>query len=103
MADECIPTLHISVPSSIKRGEYLVKEVFYNKLHEMKGREKTMLCGNSIVWLTTLKKRNNLGHIYNEDEIDEMLLLIRDSFIPAFVVLENTLRKKLGEAEGEWE
>lgn len=57
---------------------------------------------DSAVWLAMLKKRNTSVHIYNEDEIDEMLLLIRDSFIPAFVVLENTLQKKLGEAESEW-
>ncbi len=48
-----------------------------------------------------LKKRNTSVHIYNEDETDELLLLIRDSFIDAFTVLESTLRKKLGEAEDE--
>ena len=49
------------------------------------------------VWLTMLKKRNMSVHIYDEDEIDEMLLLIRDSFIPAFDVLKDTLRKKIDE------
>ena len=39
---------------------------------------------------------------HNEDEIDEMLLLIRNSFIPAFTLLEETLRKKLEEAENDW-
>lgn len=57
---------------------------------------------DSAVWLTMLKKRNISVHIYNEDEIDEMILLIRDSFIPAFTVLEKTLEKKLGDAEDEW-
>ena len=42
-----------------------------------------------------LKKRNTAIHIYDEEEIDEMLLLIRDSFIPAFAVLEETLREKM--------
>jgi hypothetical protein len=42
-----------------------------------------------------LKKRNTFVHIYNEDE---MLLLIRDSFLPAFILLEETLKKKLEEA-----
>lgn len=55
------------------------------------------------VWLMMLKKRNTSIHIYNEDEIDEILLLIRDSFIPAFVVLEKTLQNKLKEAESDWE
>ncbi|MDE6365797.1 MAG: nucleotidyltransferase substrate binding protein [Lachnospiraceae bacterium] len=58
--------------------------------------------GDSVVWLTMLKKRNSLTHIYDEDEIDEMLLLIHDSFIPAFVVLVETLKKKLSEVEGDW-
>ena len=49
-----------------------------------------------------LKKRNTSVHIYNEQEVDEMILLIRDSFIPAFVVLEKTLREKLAEAESDW-
>ncbi len=49
-----------------------------------------------------LKKRNTSVHIYNEDETDELLLLIRDSFIDAFNVLEAALRKKPGEAEEEW-
>lgn len=56
---------------------------------------------DSAVWLLMLKKRNHSVHIYNEDEIDEMLLLIRDSFIPAFVVLEKTLRAKFEESNGD--
>lgn len=57
---------------------------------------------DSAVWLLMLKKRNTSVHIYNEQEIDEMILLIRDSFIPAFVALEKTLREKLAEAESDW-
>lgn len=58
---------------------------------------------DSAVWLTMLKKRNTSVHIYDEDEIDEMLLLVRDSFTPAFIALQRTLREKLEEAGGEWE
>lgn len=58
---------------------------------------------DSTVWLTMLKKRNMSVHIYNEEDINEVLLLIKDSFIPAFVVLEETLKKKLDEAEEDWE
>lgn len=54
------------------------------------------------VWLLMLKKRNTSVHIYNEVEVDEMILLIRDSFIPAFTVLKDTLVKKLQEAESSW-
>ena len=46
------------------------------------------------VWLMMLKKRNTLVHIYSEDEADELLLLIRDSFIPAFENLKSMLSKK---------
>ena len=57
---------------------------------------------DASVWLLMLKKRNTSVHIYNEVEIDEMILLIRDSFIPAFGELEKTLQEKLQEAEEEW-
>lgn len=57
---------------------------------------------DSSVWLLMLKKRNTSVHIYNEDEIDEMIVLIRDSFIPAFIALEQTLITKLQEAEDDW-
>ena len=58
---------------------------------------------DSAVWLTMLKKRNTSVHIYDEDEIDEMLLLIRDSFTPAFIALEALLREKLNQAMNDWE
>jgi len=54
---------------------------------------------DETVWLLMLKKRNLSVHIYDEDEIDETLLLIRDSFTPAFAALEDALREKLAEAE----
>ena len=57
---------------------------------------------DSAVWLLMLKKRNTSVHIYNKQEVDEMILLIRDSFITAFVALEKTLREKLAEAESDW-
>ena len=60
---------------------------------------KVGFISDSTVWLLMLKKRNTFVHIYNEDE---MLLLIRDSFLPAFILLEETLKKKLEEAENDW-
>ena len=62
---------------------------------------KTGFIDDQTVWLTMLKNRNSAAHIYDEDEIDELLLLIRDSFTPAFCVLESTLKDKLAEAEEE--
>jgi len=56
---------------------------------------KVGFINDESVWITMLKKRNTAIHIYDEEEIDEMLLLIRDSFIPAFAVLEETLREKM--------
>ena len=57
---------------------------------------------DSAVWIAMLNKRNRSVHIYNEDEINQLLLMIRDSFIPAFVALAETLKVKLSEAEGNW-
>ena len=58
---------------------------------------------DSAVWLTMLKKRNASVHNYDEDKIDELLLLIRDSFTPASIVLEKQPREKLDEAGSAWE
>ena len=63
---------------------------------------KVGFVNDSEVWLLMLKKRNTSVHIYNEDEVNEMIMLIRDSFIPAFVVLKDTLIKKLDEVESDW-
>ena len=57
---------------------------------------------DAAVWLLMLKKRNTSVHIYDEDEVDEMILLIRDSFIPAFIRLCDTLKVKAAEAEVDW-
>ena len=51
------------------------------------------------------KIRKNTGdpaNRYDKDEVDEMIMLIRDSFIPAFKVLNETLLEKLNEAESDW-
>ena len=58
---------------------------------------------DASVWLLMLKRRNLSVHIYNAEEVDEMILLIRDSFLPAFVALDQTLEKKLAEADESWE
>ena len=54
------------------------------------------------VWLEMLKKRNGSTLIYDEQAINDAILAIRDSFIPAFATLEETLRKKIAEAEEDW-
>ena len=57
---------------------------------------------NSETWLLMIKKPNTSDQIYNEEEVDELILLIRDSFIPAFTALKDTLARKLDEAESNW-
>ena len=54
---------------------------------------------DSAVWLLMLKKRNLSVYIYNAEEVDEMILLIRDSFIPAFVALNRMLEEKMAEVD----
>lgn len=49
---------------------------------------------DSSVWLLMLKKRNLSVRIYNEEDVEEMIVLIRDSFIAAFVDLEKVLEKR---------
>ena len=56
---------------------------------------KVGFVNDQAAWLLMLKKRNVSVHIYNEDEIDELVILIRDSFIPEFTALEETLREKM--------
>ena len=62
---------------------------------------KVGFVNDSSVWLLMLKKRNTSIHIYNEEEFDELIVLIRDSFISAFTDLEETLQEKLIEVD-EW-
>lgn len=56
---------------------------------------KVGFVNDQAAWLLMLKKRNVSVHIYNEDEVDELVILIRDSFIPEFTALEETLREKV--------
>lgn len=64
---------------------------------------KVGFLNDEAVWLTMLRKRNTAAYIYDEDQIDDLLLLIRDSFIPAFIALENLLREKWAEVESDSE
>ncbi len=60
---------------------------------------KTGFLEDEDIWLLMLKKRNQSTHIYNEQDADELMILIRDSFIPAFQRLERFLLKKQREIE----
>ena len=54
---------------------------------------------DSEVWLLMLRKRNSSVHIYDEEEADELIILIKDSFIKAFEDLAKLLEAKLKELE----
>ena len=55
------------------------------------------LISDSETWLLMLKKRNSSVHVYNEDDADELVFLIRDKFISAFNNLEETLKIKIAQ------
>lgn len=57
------------------------------------------LIDDIAVWLLMLESRNMAIHIYNEAEADKALIMIRDSFINAFTVLEKKLREKFNEIQ----
>ena len=44
-----------------------------------------------------LTKRNENVHIYDDEAIDELVIMIRDSFIPAFRELAKVLKEKIDE------
>lgn len=62
---------------------------------------KTGFISDSEVWILMHRKRNVAIHEYSEEEIDALIILIRDSFIPAFEKLLGTLIEKEAEAESE--
>lgn len=65
---------------------------------------QTNFLQDADVWLLMLKKRNLSVHIYDEEQIDELIVLIRDSFVPAFLALAETIKDRIAEAESNtWE
>ena len=62
---------------------------------------KVGFISDSSAWLLMLKKRNLSVHVYDENEANEIIALIRDNFIAAFTVLEETLKDKIEEADTE--
>lgn len=60
---------------------------------------KTGFLQDENVWLLMLKKRNQSTHIYNEEDADELMILLKDSFLLAFKDLEKFLLKKQEEIE----
>ena len=80
-------------------SDQIILKLYFDKLPDTKRKNKEFK--GYIYALNDFFFVNNV-HIYNEDEIDEMIMLIRDSFIPAFIVLKDMLVKKLDVAESDW-
>lgn len=62
---------------------------------------KVGFISDSVAWLLMLKKRNLFVHVYNAEEAEELVSLIRDSFISTFTVLEETLKDKIANTDNE--
>lgn len=50
---------------------------------------------DSAAYLAMLKMRNTAVHVYDEDEINKVILLIRDTFMAALAQLAATLEQKV--------
>ena len=59
---------------------------------------KSGFISDSEIWILMHKKRNVAIHEYNDEDIDALVILIRDSFIDAFEKLLDTLVEKADEA-----
>lgn len=65
---------------------------------------KTGFINHDKVWIDMLNCRNVSIHIYNEEEIDEIVKKIYSEYIPEFRLLCDILQKKIKEAEEtSWE
>lgn len=62
---------------------------------------QTGFISDSEVWILMHQKRNAATHVYSEEDIDALILLIRDSFIPAFEKLVDMLVEKETEAKSD--
>lgn len=52
---------------------------------------------NEVMSILLLSKRNENIHIYDDKAIDELIVMIRDSFIPVFRKLAEILKTKIDE------
>lgn len=83
------------------------------RLHNVSGSEtgspltilklgyKSGFISDSEVWILMHRERNTAVHEYNEEAVDKLIILIRDSFIPEFEKLLDTLTEKEAEAESD--
>lgn len=53
------------------------------------------------MWLSMLKERNNMTHIYDGDEAKELVKKIIDRYIPTFCVMKEEIEKRYQEILAE--
>ena len=63
---------------------------------------KVGFISDSDSWLLMLRKRNLSVHVYNEEEAEELVSLIKERFISTFAALEETLKAKIGSIDKEF-
>ena len=63
---------------------------------------KVGFISDSDSWLLMLRKRNLSVHVYNEEEAEELVSLIKERFISTFDALEETLKAKIGSIDKEF-
>lgn len=63
---------------------------------------KVGFISDSDSWLLMLKKRNLSVHVYNEEEAEELVSLIKERFISTFSDLEETLKAKIDSIDKEF-
>lgn len=60
---------------------------------------KVSFLDNEQDWLIMLRDRNSSVHIYNEENINEIIDHIFDVYIPLFISFEKKMAEKISEAE----
>ena len=63
---------------------------------------KVGFISDSDSWLLMLRKRNLSVHVYNEEEAEELVSLIKERFISTFSDLEETLKAKIDSIDKEF-
>ena len=49
------------------------------------------------IWISMLKERNNMTHIYDGNEAKELVKKIIDIYIPTFCLMKNEIESRYGE------
>lgn len=53
------------------------------------------LLSNPEIWLIMIRERNNTSHMYEEDFVHHLVILIKEDFFPEFLKLRETLKQHI--------